>query len=396
MTRIANNKYLVTARDGVVAAIPFLIVGSFFLIVAFPPVPAWDTAIAPYRDLFLVPFRMTLGLMSVYIAFSVGHAHAKHYKLNQLNGGLLSLLAFMMLAAPNMKGGTLPDDFLGGTGIFTAIIGGILVVELARFLRDRKIGIKLPDSVPEGIANAFDALIPVTVVIVVTWLISVVGGLSVPKLVLLAFKPLAIATDSVFGPVIFSFFELALWSVGIHGSAAMGAVFDPILLGFMDANAKALASGQVLPHIFTPPFQSFYLWIGGSGATMALVLMSLRSRAPHMRQISRLALLPGLFNINEPIVFGAPIVYNPLMILPYILAQVINGFLAYIATAAGLVAKAYVMPPWTTPAPIGAYLATGDWKAPVLVLALIVLDMGIYYPFLRSYENRLLEGQIAG
>lgn len=249
--------------------------------------------------------------------------------------------------------------------------------------------------VPPAIANSFDSLVPAFVLVILTFPITLVlkslTGVPFPQMIMNAFKPLVGAVDSPFGVFFSALLAQLLWSVGIHGASTVRAVILPFKQANLAANAAAHMAGEAMPHIFTPMFWSAFMTIGGSGATLALVFFYLKSRSTQLRSTGKLALLPAIFNINEPIIFGTPMVFNPTMFIPFVLAQPICGLIAYYATKFGLVGRIFADAPWTTPAPLGAMIAAADWRAAVLVVFLACVAGAIYYPFYKVYERQLLK-----
>jgi PTS system cellobiose-specific IIC component len=294
-----------------------------------------------------------------------------------------------------MKDGTLPANFLGGTGIFTTIIVGIYVTELMRFLKVRNIGIKLPEQVPEKIRQSFNLLIPAMIVILTIYPLNLFlqhqFGMLLPDLIMAIFKPLISAADSLPAILFAVFLCHTLWFAGIHGAAIVGGILAPFYLVNLGLNQDALAAGQALPHIFVEAFWSFFITLGGSGATLALVFLYMRSKSAHLRSIGKLGVVPALFNINEPVIFGSPIVMNPILFFPFVVAPMVNATIAWFAATSGLIGKVISLVPWTAPAPIGAAWGAG-WMMTngLLVITLIVIDLLIYLPFFKVYEKQLL------
>jgi len=206
-------------------------------------------------------------------------------------------------------------------------------------------------------------------------------------------QPLESVVQSLWGILILMFVAQLFWVIGIHGNQMVKPIREPLLLGAIMVNMTAFEQGKEAPNIITMPFWDVYMSIGGSGLTIGLLTaVMLATRRKEMREIAKLSFGPGIFNINEPLIFGTPIVLNPILIPPFIIAPLVNGVIAWVATSAGLVNKVTVNAPWTLPGPIGAFLATGgDWRAIVLNILLIVLSILIYYPFVKIYDKNELE-----
>lgn len=400
MTKLSEQRHLRAVRDGIISTIPLIIVGSFFLILAFPPFPALAAAIKPYTGQILIPFRLTMGLMALYACHSIGYHLAKSYKLDGVSGGILAMAAFLLTSVPvtyQDKGMALLMENLGGGSMFVAIIMAIFAVEVLRFAKTRKLTIKMPDGVPESVAKSFEALIPAAVIIPAVWLVRDFIGFDIHHFVLELFQPLVLAGNTLAGILVPIVIITLLWATGIHGDSVVGSVARPVWLVLLDQNIAAAAAGQPIPNIAPEPFFQWFVWIGGSGASLGLVLIMLFSKAPYLKSMSRVTLLPGICNINEPVIFGVPIMLNPLLFLPFLLSPVAIAILTYFVMDIGLVNKPYILVPWTLPAPIGAYLATGgDWRAIVLVFVNIIIAAALYYPFLKAYERKLNREGMAG
>ncbi|MGV3003122.1 PTS sugar transporter subunit IIC [Vibrio sp. E150_018] len=399
----ASQRHVSAMRDGFIGGMPFMIVGSFLLVFAFPPFSSntsfafgqwWLSMSQEYFDQIMTPFNMTMGIMSCYISVGIAYNLANHYKLDALPTGLLSLMTFLLVAAP-MEDGKLSASFMGGTGIFTSIIVSIYVTELTRFLKVRNIGIKLPEQVPAKIRQSFDLLIPALAVIFTIYPLNLFlqGQLEMilPAAIMSLFAPLISASDSLPAILLAAFLAHALWFAGIHGAAIIGGIMAPFWLVNLGLNQDALAAGVELPATFIEPFWSFFITLGGSGATFALILLYLRSKSVHLRSIGKLCAIPTLFNINEPVIFGSPIVMNPVLFIPFVGTPMINATIAYLAVQTDLISKTISLVPWTAPAPIGAAWGAGwDMSNSLLVVGLILLDLIIYYPFFKIYEKQLV------
>ncbi|WP_027340767.1 PTS sugar transporter subunit IIC [Halonatronum saccharophilum] len=395
MTKLAEQRHLRAVRDGIVSTMPLIIIGSFFLIFAFPPIPFLAELVEPHLGTILFPFRLTMGLMALYASYGIGHSLAKSYKLDGVSGGLLSLATFLLTVTPQMVdevGFVLPMDKLGGGGLFVAIIMAFVAVEILRFLQERNIMFKMPEEVPDSVARSFEALIPAGVIIPFVWIIVHVLGFDIHTFIMEIFRPLVTAGNTLPGVLVPIILITLLWASGIHGVSVVGAVARPIWLTLLDENVEAVAAGaEVLPNIAPEPFFQWFIWIGGSGATVALVMWMLFSKSSYLKKLGKASIIPGICNINEPVIFGAPIMLNPILAIPFILGPIITGILTYFAMYFNLVARPSILAPWTLPAPIGAYLATGgDFRAVILVLVNFAIMAAIYYPFFKAYEKKLV------
>ena len=406
--RLSTQRHIMAIRDGFISAMPFMIVGSFLLVFAYPPFSAdsswgiaqwWLGAAEKNQVAILTPFNMTMGIMSIYITAAIAYNLAQSYKLDPFMAAMLALMSFLLVAAPQSEK-MLPTAALGGVGIFTAILVAIYTTELIRFLKAHNIGISLPEQVPAKIKQSFDLLIPILAVVITLYPLSLLVqhqfNLLLPQAIMALFQPLISAADSLPAILLAVLIGHLLWFAGIHGAVIVSGMLQAFWLTNLGINQDALAANQPMPHIFMEAFWTFFIVIGGSGATFGLVLLYLRSRSAHLRSIGKLSLVPSCFNINEPVIFGTPIVMNPTFFIPFITAPIVNSIIAYAAVKLDLIGRVISVVPWTAPAPIGAAWATGwDLRAALLVLLLAAVSALIYYPFFKVYEQQLLDQEVS-
>ena len=400
---IAQQRYVLAIRDGFIAALPFMIVGSFMLVFIFPPIStnttfqfakAWLNFSANYREQLMLPFNMSMGLMTIFISVGVGASLGKQYSLDPITTGLLSLMSFMLVAA-DLKNGALSMQYFSGQGIFTALLCSIYATEVYRWLKKRNITIKLPEQVPPGVSRSFEVLIPVIVIMItlhpLNLFIEHATGMILPEAIMAMLKPLVAASDSLLAVILAVLLCQILWFAGIHGTMIVTGIMNPFWMANLASNQAALAAGEAIPHTFVQGFWDHFLFIGGVGSTLPLAILLIRSRAAHLRTIGRMGFVPGLFNINEPILFGAPIIMNPILFIPFVFIPVINAILAWYAIDLGLVEKVVMMTAWTTPAPIGASWAT-NWAIAPVILCFICMAIAalMYYPFVKAYEKTVM------
>lgn len=403
MARVAEQRHLRAIRDGIIATLPLIIVGSFFLIAAFPPLPAdWGiTQLAKeHIGTILLPYRMTMMIMTLYATFGIGYSLAKSYKLDGVSGGILAIMAFLLTIVPQVADGlgwALPMAKLGSAGMFVGIISSIVAVEILRFTTVTNFRIKMPEQVPASVARSFEALTPTLFVVLLFSTLTYFIGVDLHSIIGKIVEPIVYAADTLPSVMLLVFLITFFWSFGIHGVSIVGSLARPLWVILLDENTQALANGEALPHIGAEPFYQWFIWIGGSGCTIGLViLLATITKSSYGKTLGKTSLLPGIFNINEPVIFGAPIVLNPILIIPFMLVPLVNAVVAWTATSIGLVNAVTIIAPWTLPGPIGAYLATnGDWRAAVLNIVCIVISIVIYYPFVKLYDNKLLSEEQA-
>ncbi|EJY46711.1 putative PTS system, cellobiose-specific IIC component [Enterococcus faecium 505] len=407
MAKIGTQRHLLAIRNGVVSTLSLILIGTFFMVFINLPFPGWNEFIAPYSATIVLPFRITMGLMAIYATFVMGSDLAKSYGLDSVTGGILSLGTFFMLQVPvNVLtpeeaplGWVLPMSSLGASGMFAGILSMIFAVEVYRFFKKRNITIKMPEQVPPAVARSFEALIPSAVILTTTWLIRSVAGFDVNAALLSLFEPLTnILGNNLLGVLLPMFLIHLLWSFGIHGMSIVGAVVRPMWLIMLDENAKALADGTVatkLPYIAPEQFYQWTVTIGGAGATIVVsVLFLFFCKSKFLKEVGRFSIIPGIFNINEPMIFGAPMMLNPYMFIPFNLVPLVLTIVSYFAVKLEMVNGFTVLPTWTLPAPIGGYLSAGnDWRVVVLILINTLIAFIIYYPFVKAYDKKMLSDE---
>ncbi|EOH95058.1 PTS system, lactose/cellobiose family IIC component [Enterococcus haemoperoxidus ATCC BAA-382] len=407
---IGNQRHLQAIRNGLISILPLTIVGSFFTILLNLPIPGYSEMIAPYLAALDVPFRFTVGLMSLYAAFTIGSFLGNTYKLDKITSGFLSMLATLLMVMPvNLQEGVdvagnavaggryIPITPLGSQGLFGAIVAALISVEIYRFTKEKKLEIKMPEGVPPVVGESFAALLPTLLVILVFWVPRHFFNFNLNDLLSVAISPLKVflTGNNIFGGIITQFMICLFWALGIHGHAVLGPIIRPFWDQAIIENAELFQNGTSafqLPNIFTEQFYQWYAQMGGTGATLALVCLFLFSKSKYLKQLGKLSILPGIFNINEPVIFGTPIVMNPLLAIPFIIVPIVNTILVYIVTALGWMPKMMVKPPFSIPAPLGALITSNwNWVACVMVFVCFAVSLAIYYPFFKMFEKIQVE-----
>ena len=398
MAKLAEQRHLRAVRDGIISTLPLIIVGSLFLIIALFPFPegtAIKTWLSANSGTILLPYRMTMYIMSLYAAWGIGYSLSRSYNLDGVSGGTLAATSFLLTLVPQTvegMGWAMPMANLGGGGMFVAILSSIFAVEVLRFTKTKNIVIKMPDQVPASVSRSFEALTPAAIIIIFFAVFTYFLGIDWHGIIGKLVSPLVSATDTLPSAIFISTLIGFFWSFGIHGMSIVGSLARPLWLTLLDNNSAAVAAGQAAPHIFPEQFFQGFVMIGGAGATLGLaILLALRAKSQYGKMLGKTTVIPAIFNINEPIMFGAPIVLNPILIIPFILAPIINIIIAWAATNFGLVPAMYIAAPWTLPAPLFAFMATGgSWQAAILGFVLIFVSVLVYYPFFKMYDKKLL------
>ena len=401
--RLEKQPHIAAIRDGFILVLPFLIVGSFMLILLEPPFSkettnflgrAWVDFAAAAADPMWRVFQMSFNAIALFVSASIAYNLAKRYEREPLPAAFLSVMTFLLICAP-YEGSKMELSYMGGAGLFPAIFIAFYTVELTRLLERLNICIRLPKEVPSSVSESLNIVIPVLAVLLTLypaalWLESSFSS-AVPALIMGWMAPLIQASDSLGAIILVVLATHLLWFAGINGSLVIMQLWTPFLISNMTSNMLAMQAGEALPYVVTNSFWDFYVVHGATGGLLALTFLLLRSRSIHMRSIGKIGVVPAFFSIGEPIVYGLPIVMNPILFVPLILCPLANAVIAYLVVDFGIVGKMFLMAPWTTPAPIGAFLATGgDVLAPVLSLGLIVLNVFIYYPFFKVFEKQCL------
>lgn len=395
--KIGSQKHLVAIRDGFIAIMPLIIAGSFAVLINSLPIEAWgkfmETTFGGYlRTVNGNIWTGSFMIMSYLVAFTIPYSFAKNEGSNELATGILGLATFIILMPGMEEGWGLPNAWAGTNSLFVAIFNGLFVAELfTRLFGNKRLVIKLPEGVPPAVARSFAALLPAMITIVVVSVIKVVwneafGVTNIMEWVMKTIQaPLIGMANTLPAAIAVAFFNHFLWFFGLHGSNILEPLMQSLYLPALEANAAGTGT-----FIVTKPFFDAFVYMGGSGTTIALLaaILFASKRRKDMRDIAKLGLAPGLFNINEPVIFGLPIVLSPVLFVPFILSPVVLTIVAYIFTAIGLVPLTNVMVPWTTPPILGGYLATGGsiWGG-ILAAINLAIAFIIYLPFVLIAEK---------
>ncbi|ASE34975.1 PTS cellobiose transporter subunit IIC [Mammaliicoccus sciuri] len=424
MGKIASFRIVRAIMAAGMACIPFTIVGSMFLVLNVIPQTFtflegfWNSTFLKIGDLYMLANKATMGILALYFCLVIGYEYTKIYAdeedldVNPLNGALLSMFAYFM-AIPQLvmddgkmvlvnimkkdvnifNGWEMSGDGvsrLGTTGIFTAIIMSIIAVQLYRLCVKRQWIIKMPEAVPEGVSRSFTALIPaflVAFVILAFTGILVAFDTDIFKIIAVPFGFVVNLTSSWIGILVIYFLIHALWIVGIHGANIISAFITPIVLSNMQLNIE----GANIP--FAGEFQNSFVVMGGSGATLGLcVFIAFLAKSEQLRVLGKASLAPGLFNINEPLVFGLPIVYNPFLAIPFFLAPMVSASIGYWTIKLELVKPIIAQVPWPSPIGFGAFIGTaGSLMAVLVSLICGFVAFLIWLPFIKIYDKKLVE-----
>lgn len=399
--KLGTVKGLIAIRDGMALAMPLIIIGSLFLIIGSFPIPGWSDMIGSWLDgKFLSMMNhvvdSSFGIMGLIAVFGIARSLSKQYKVDGNSAGALSIAAWLVLT-PNIvgeEGPGVPVAFLGSKGLFIAIVVGLCSAWVFQWFINHDIRIKMPESVPPAVSKSFSALIPGAVILASAFVVGLIidcshfGNAHMLLAEVLA-GPLGFLGGSLSGAILTVFLNSLFWFMGIHGGNIVGSVTGPIFLANTDANRIAFQSGQELPNIFTSQFFDLFAYLGGGGAVLGLVLaMVIFGKSAQSRALKPITLVPNLFNISEPVMFGMPVMLNMSYLIPFLFTPVINVIITYFATITGMLTKTNgVAVPWTMPPIISGYLATGDWTGPLWQMILILVDIACYSIFFISVDK---------
>lgn len=410
--KLGQNKALIAIRDGFLITTPLIIVGSIFLLIANFPIPHWSEF---WAGIFGSGWESWVTRVSGSVFNTVGffsclgtaYAYAREKKVDSIQAAAVAAISFLVLTPDKVFVETVKDpvsalsfEYLGTNGIFVGLVVAFVSVIIYSYTTKKGWTIKMPDGVPPAVTKSFAALVPSAIVMILFFIVNILFGLTPFKtahnfIFEVLQTPLKGAGNTLTAQIIYSLACTIFWFFGINGPAVANSVFAPITKILTMENLDAFQAGTKLPNIFTDPFSNFFTNFGGGGSTLSLVIvMMLFCKSKRIKELGKLSIVPGFFGINEPIIFGLPIVLNPIIIIPFILTPTINLLLSTFVTKIGLLPYTTgVSLPWTTPIGFSGYLSTGSIFAAVWQLLLLILGCLIYYPFIKTLDNQYLHDE---
>lgn len=401
--KISNNSYLRAIRDGFISLIPVILFSSFFLLVAYVPNAFnfhWGEEI---ESILMKAYNGSMGILGILMAATVTKSLTENFntklpKTNQINSTstmIAAFIGFLIVGVDSLEGG-FASDYMGTKGLMTAFIVGFIVPNIYRFCVSKNLTVKMPEEVPGNISQTFKDLIPITLSTVFFWgfdlgFRNLVGSGFSEKLIEL-FQPIFSAADGYFGLALIFGAMAFFWFVGIHGPSIVEPAVAAIYITNVEMNFQLYQSGEHAPKILSQGLQYFVATLGGTGATLVITLMfAFLAKSKQLKTMGRASAIPVLFGVNEPMLFGAPIVLNPIFFIPFILAPILNVWIfKFFVEVLDMNGFIYNLP-WTTPGPVGLILGTGfAGLSIVLMIVLLTVDFAIYYPFFKAYDNELL------
>lgn len=404
--KIQDNKYLTALRDGFMAAFPATMFASFAMIIQYLPSTFGFDHLLPegvmnFLNGFLGPVgNETMSLSAIYICFGVAYHLAGKINGNKLFSGLVSLTSFFLLLPFHQTddGLFMPVVRLGSQGMFVAILTAILATQIFNYFEKRDFTIKMPKQVPPGIAKSFLAILPSAVTLLVFNVIRYAftftpWGNIFDFLFSMLQQPLTALGSSLPATLISVLAAQILWWFGVHGQAVVNTVMDPLWSAMALENYAAYQAGQALPHIVNTTFMGVFPLIGGNGMTLGIVLLFLfMARSARMKSTMRMVAAPSFFNISEPVTFGLPVVMNPMVLIPWVLAPAITVIISYLAIAAGIVPRPIgITVVWTTPVFLSGWIGTGSIMGGLLQLVNLAISTLIWFPFIKALDNSYLK-----
>lgn len=411
--KITNNRYIKILMDGFMGISAFTIGASFFSLARSLPLGDWYTNFLMSTGLYDIlnfPIKITSDLSSLYLVIAFGYFTAKSFNKKPINGALIAFGSFLMLCPfettatftteagetlTSVVSDVLSVGLFGAQGIFLAMIVGILSVRIYVWFDDKNIKIKMPASVPSNVSNMFETMIPASIILVIGMVVRVLCSLTpygtAQNLIYgLLQKPLTSIGGGYWGAFAFTFLSLVFWLFGIHGSMIMYVAMASIYQTMILENISAFANGLPCPN--PEWYYTYFTNMGGSGATFGLcLLMAFTAKSEHLKTLGKLALPTSIFNINEPLLFGLPFIMNPIMAIPFLAAPTVNFFLTSLANKLGFAVLTGASVNNYLPVGVVGAFGTGNWEGFALSVVLIIVDIVIYYPFFKAYDNKKLE-----
>ncbi|AJC95477.1 lactose-specific PTS transporter subunit EIIC [Staphylococcus hyicus] len=407
---LSRNIYLRAIRDGFISAMPVILFSSIFLLIAYVPNIFGFTWPKHIEAAIMKPYGYTMGIVGLLVAGTTAKALTDAYnrrlestnQINFISTMLAAICGFLFLAANPLEEGGFANAFMGTKGLLTAFLAAFITVIIYNICVKNNVTIKMPKEVPPNISQVFKDLIPFTLVILALYgldlLSRAVINTNVAEAIVKFFEPLFTAADGYLGiTIIFGAFAL-FWFVGIHGPSIVEPAIAAITYANIETNFKLLQAGEHADKILTPGTQMFIVTMGGTGATLVVPFIFMwLSKSKRNKAIGRASVVPTFFGVNEPILFGAPIVLNPVFFIPFITAPIINVWIfKFFVDVLGMNSFSVVLP-WTTPGPLGLVMGTGfEVWAFVLAVTLVVVDVLVYYPFFKVYDKQILEDELKG
>lgn len=401
MAKFSNLKSISSIVNGIMGTLPVILTGAIFMILYVLGSPSVGTSgkallpfLSPLASKFLWMNTLTLSFMSLYASFTIAYNYGKKLNQNGLNSDIIGLMTFLVLVLGGLdKNGGIPIVAFSSSGLFVAIITSIFSVRILWLFEKYNIVIKMPSSVPPTIGNSFSALLPFIASAIIAWLIRDILNFDIVKWLNTILQPLVNKTENVWVAMLIVFITLLLWSCGLHGDGMFMTLFTPFGLQWLEMNSNLVAKGiapEHLPHILAGLGQTglirMTVW---TSAVWPLILLMLISKNKFLKTLGITSLVPGIFTIVEPVVYGLPIALNPYLLIPFIFSGTISTGIGYLLMSMPWMGKFFASIPWATPPFLLGPLGTGDWKTIIIVIISFGIGLVCYLPFWPMFVKSL-------
>ncbi|WP_314062134.1 PTS transporter subunit EIIC [uncultured Vagococcus sp.] len=395
--KVDNQPHLTAVKKGMVVLTPVLLLGSMAAI--FPSIPEFiqtsgvQNWFETYGYIFDLITKATLGLVGLYAVMGISYFLSEQYQLYTIGSVCLSLIGFLLVSLNVDENGNIVSTYLDSKGLFTGIFIALISVEIYRFFTKHKLVIKMPEGVPDFVSSSFELITPTAAIGVLFIIIrmitdSLTGGVLLPQVIMNVLAPAIGGMDSLWVIYLVLVLRLTFWFFGIH-SAVLSTIISPIIVQYLSENISAKAAGEVLPHVLTGGGMSAYANFTGSGVTIGLVIAMILSKSKRYKKVGAVALLPSLFGINEPVLFGVPIILNPILMIPFIFGGSLVGLLPFVFMKLGFLNYPIFDPPYV-PVFLEGFLVGFDWRSIIANGLQIILSVGLYWPFFKVLEKQEL------
>ena len=408
--KISRNIYLRAIRDGFIAGMPVILFSSIFILIAYVP-NAWGFHWSKDIETFLMtPYSYSMGILAFFVGGTTAKALTDSMnrdlpatnQINFLSTMLASMVGFLLMAAEPAKEGGFLTAFMGTKGLLTAFIAAFVTVNVYKVCVKNNVTIRMPEEVPPNISQVFKDLIPFTVSVVLLYglelIVKGILGVTVAESIGTLLAPLFSAADGYLGITLIFGAYAFFWFVGIHGPSIVEPAIAAITYANIDVNLHLIQAGQHADKVITSGTQMFIATMGGTGATLIVPFLFMWiCKSDRNRAIGRASVVPTFFGVNEPILFGAPIVLNPIFFVPFIFTPIVNVWIFKFFVDTLNMNSFSANLPWVTPGPLGIVLGT-NFQVLSFILAglLVVVDTIIYYPFVKVYDEQILEEERSG
>lgn len=397
--KIDKQPHLTAVKKGMVVLTPILLLGSMaYPLKTIQNVFSHSQAVQDWfaNNVYLIDLliKFSLGFVAIYSVIGIAYFLSELYKIYTVGAVSLSLFAFMIMTSSVNPDGSLNVTYFDSKGLFTAIFIALIAVEIYKYFTDHKLVIKMPEGVPDFVSRSFELITPTAFIAVfflgARYLIAnLTGGLLLPEIIMKVLAPAIGSMDNLFVVWFVIMLRLLFWFFGIH-SAVLSPILSPIFVQYLAENIAAKEAGLPLPHFVTGGTFSAFVNFTGSGVTMGLILAMFLGKSKRYKKVAQVSFIPGLFGINEPILFGGPVILNPILFFPFVIGGSLIGLFPLVLMKIGFLGRPFFDPPYL-PLFCEGYLTGFDWKTPFVQVIQLVLSFLVYYPFFKILDKEELK-----